>query len=324
VLNTLSSELTFAPNTKWTEYYPKQSEIQQYYEDIIVKYGIKNKISFNYEVLKAKWLKDISQCEIEIKNLHTGETVVDRADFFVTALGRLNHARFPPIPGLSDFKGKLIHTSAWDQDYDYKGKKVAIIGNGASGQQLLPNIAGDVAHLGHYVRSKVWISPTFRAKLHEASAAAPGGPKFSAEQKRQFEEVPASYLKYRKALEAGFHGTLASSIKGSPRNKLLRDSIINTMLKRLNGNKEWLARVLPDYAPGCKRLTPAPGYLEALLEPHIKYFTEPILSATEKGLVTSDGATREYDAIIAATGFAGGYVPRFPTIGLDEVDLVEK
>ncbi|KAF4627805.1 hypothetical protein G7Y89_g10350 [Cudoniella acicularis] len=317
-------QLTFAPNTKWTEYYPKQSEIQQYYEDIIVEHGIKEKISFHHEVVKATWLNDSSQWEIIVKNLLTGETVADRADFFVTAPGRLNRLHFPPIPGLSDFKGKLIHTAAWDQDFDYKGKKVAIIGNGASGQQLLPNIAGDVGRIDHYVRSKVWISPTFRAELHEATAAAPGGPRFSVEQKKQWENDPASYLKYRKALESGFHGTLAGSIKGSLQNNLLRESIVKTMLKRLNGDEKWLARVLPNYAPGCKRLTPAPGYLEALLQPHVEYITEPIVSATSNGLVTADGVTREVDAIIAATGFKGGYVPRFPTIGKDGVDLVEK
>ncbi|PMD31733.1 FAD/NAD(P)-binding domain-containing protein [Hyaloscypha variabilis F] len=317
-------QLTFAPNTKWTEYYPKQSEIQQYYENILVDYGIKDKISFNHEVVKAIWREQSSKWEVEVKNLETGEIVVDEADFLVTAPGRLNQTHIPPIPGLSDFKGKLVHTAQWDPTYDYKGKRVAVIGNGASGQQLLPNIAGDVKHLDHYVRSKVWISPTFRAGLHEATADAPGGPKFSPEQKQQWEEDPESYLKYRKLLESGFHGTLHGSVKGSPQNNLLRESIIKTMLKRLNGDEKWLARVIPDYAPGCKRITPAPGYLETLLEPHVEYVTEPIVSATANGLVTADGTVREVDAIFAATGFKGGYVPRFPTIGKGGIDLRDK
>jgi cation diffusion facilitator CzcD-associated flavoprotein CzcO len=96
------------------------------------------------------------------------------------------------------------------------------------------------------------------------------------------------------------------------------------MLKRLNGDKEWLARVLPDYAPGCKRLTPAPGYLEALLQPHVEYITEPIVSATCNGLVTADGTIREVDAIFAATGFKGGFIPQFPTVGKIGIDLAEK
>ncbi|KAF8854529.1 cyclohexanone monooxygenase [Acephala macrosclerotiorum] len=317
-------QLTFAPNTKWTEYYPKQSEIQEYYENIITDYRIRDKISFSHEVTRATWLPSTSQWAVQVTNLLTGETITDHADFFVSAPGRLNEIHFPPIPGLSDFKGELIHTAAWDHNYTYKGKRVAIIGNGASGQQILPNLVNDVGHIDHYVRSKVWISPTFRAELHEATAAAPGGPKFTSEQKKQWAEDPASYLKYRKALESGFHGTLAGSIKGSPQNKALRESIVRTMLKRLNGNEEWLARVLPDYAPGCKRLTPAPGYLESLLQPHVEYITDPIVSATATGLVTSDGKTREVDAIIFATGFKGGYVPRFPTTGLDGVDLRKK
>jgi cation diffusion facilitator CzcD-associated flavoprotein CzcO len=90
-----------------------------------------------------------------VKNFETGETIIDRADFFVAAPGRLNRIYFPPIAGLSDFKDKLIHTAAWEKNIDYKGKRVAVVGNGASRQQILPNIANDVAHLDHYVRSKV-------------------------------------------------------------------------------------------------------------------------------------------------------------------------
>ena len=115
-----------------------------------------------------------------MKNLQTGELVVDGADF-VTAPGRLNRIHVLPIPGLSDFKGKLIHTAEWEHSFDNRGKRVVIISNGASGQQHFPNIAGNVSHIDHYVRSKVWISPTFRAGLHEATAMAPGGPKYSPE-----------------------------------------------------------------------------------------------------------------------------------------------
>jgi cation diffusion facilitator CzcD-associated flavoprotein CzcO len=103
LLNAFSLELTFAPNTKWTEYYPKQSEIQQYYEDIIVEHGVKDKISFQHEVIKATWLEDSSQWEVVVKNLETGEIVIDRADFFVSAPGRLNQLHIPPILGLSNF-----------------------------------------------------------------------------------------------------------------------------------------------------------------------------------------------------------------------------
>ncbi|KAH8597214.1 cyclohexanone monooxygenase [Bisporella sp. PMI_857] len=317
-------QLTFAPNYNWSEYYPKAAEIQQYYENIISEYKVRDKISFNHEVIKATWLGESSKWEVIIKDLKTGEAVVDQADFLVTAPGRLNKTHTPPIPGLATFKGKLIHTAEWDHSYEHRGKRVAVIGNGASGQQILPNIVHDVSHLDHYVRSKVWISPTFRASLHEATAAAPGGPTYSKEQRKQWADDPTSYVKYRKNLESGFHGLLAGTYKNSPQNNLLRETIVKTMLTRLNGDEEWLARVLPDYAPGCKRITPAPGYLESLLLPHVEYVTEPIVSATETGLKTADGTLREVDAIITATGFSDGYAPRFPTIGKDGVDLVDK
>ncbi|KAI0904110.1 FAD/NAD(P)-binding domain-containing protein [Ustulina deusta] len=319
-------QLSFEPNLDWSEYYPKGAEIQQYYERIVAKHGLGDNICLQHEVLKAKWLPNESQWEVEVRNLLTGETIIDRAEFFINSQGRISEPRFPPIPGLRDtFKGEVIHTARWPKGFDHAGKRLAVIGNGASGQQLIPNIINDVAHIDHYVRSKTWVSPVFAADLFSAQAGQPGGPKYSEQERQKFRDDPAAYLEHRRKLEISFHQSHRGvDVIGSQANEELRKKITEVMLERLGGDHEWLARIIPDYAPGCKRLTPGPGYVESLKNPKLDYITEGISHVSETGVVTRDGKAHEVDAIITATGFNQGFTTLFPVIGKDGVDLREK
>lgn len=277
-------------------------------------------------MLKAQWLPNESQWEVEVRDLGTGETIIDRADFFINSQGRISEPKFPSIKGLRDtFKGRVIHTARWPKDFDHVGKRVAVIGNGASGQQLIPNIIDDVEHIDHFVRSKTWVSPVYTGDLYSAQASQPGGPKYSEEERKKFHEDPATYLEHRRKLELSFHQSHKGvDVIGSEANENLRKKITDVMLERLGGDEEWLARVLPDYAPGCKRLTPGPGYLESLKNPKLDYITESISHVSETGVVTKDGKLYEVDTIITATGFNNGFTPLIPIIGKGGVDLREK
>jgi cation diffusion facilitator CzcD-associated flavoprotein CzcO len=321
-------ELTFAPNPRWSEYYAPGSEIRAYYEDVVEKYGVKPHLRLRHQVTRATWVEELAQWSVEVLNLTTGETFTETAHFFVSAAGRLNVPKMPDdkqIPGIrTEFKGHYCHTAGWDTDYDWKGKRIAIIGNGASGQQLLSNMVKDAGHIDHYVRSKQWILPAFSTSLPTATADAPGGHIFSEDEKTKFEQDEKAYLAFRQELESNLHGGLRHFLTGSAENESLREKCTETMLKRLNGDKEWFERLKPDYAPGCKRLTPSPGYLEAVTSSKVEYIDQPIVRATSNGLVTADGKAREVDAVIAATGFQNGFLPWFPTIGKNGVDLRER
>ncbi|EXJ77832.1 hypothetical protein A1O3_08991 [Capronia epimyces CBS 606.96] len=315
-------QLSFAPNIRWSEYYPKGSEIRQYYQDVVDKYGVSEHLRVRHEVSKATWRDDLSQWEVTVKDLETGTTHMDFADFFLSAPGLLNKWSLPDIPGLQDeYQGHLCHTANWDPDFDYHGKRIAVIGNGASGLQILPNLLADAGHIDHYVRSKVWVAPAFRKDLLPATAENPGGEPYTEEQKDEWTNNPKAYLEYRRSLDIIFHPPWANQVKDSPQNRLVRERSTQTILERVGGDKAWLERLLPEYAPGCKRPTPAPGYIEAILDPKVEYITEKITRATSTGLVTADGKLREVDAIIAATGFRDGTIPRFPTIGKNGTDL---
>jgi len=279
-------------------------------------------LRLKHEILAARWDAATSEWEVQVKNLVTGDIFTDRANFFISAQGRLNKGAYPDIPGLQTrYKGKLMHSSAYDSSFDHTGKTIAIIGNGASGQRLVPNLISKAAHIDHYIRSKTWVTPRFSGDLLIATAEQPGGPVYSEEQKKEWIEKPETYLNFRRQLERSMHGRFQGGIKGSPENEAFKKLCIDTMLERLDGDEERLKKIIPDYAPGCKRPTPAPAYIEALRSPKLDFVTEPIIEATETGLVTADGKHREVDTIIAATGFTGTFVPRFPTIGEDGSDL---
>lgn len=319
------AELSVDPNTEWSEYYPKGAEIQQYWETVVERNGLKGSVHVRREVLAATWLKGAHQWAVEVKNLDDGTVFVDTADFFVSAQGRISIPKYPSIEGLYDvFNGDVIHTAKWPSGFDLKGKRVAVIGNGATGQQLIPNILSEVSRLDHYVRAKTWVTASFSRGLHEATADAPGGPVYSEEDQKTFREDPAAYLEHRRYFALLFQQRPGRETLGSQANNELREKIIDTMRQRLDGDEEWLQRVLPDYAPGCKRLTPAPGYLEALRHEKLDYVEQPILRVDGTGITTADGKHREVDVIITATGFELGYTTLFPVIGSDGIDLRDK
>lgn len=321
----MNSELSVDPNTDWSEYYPKGAEIQRYWEAVVERNGLKDSVHLKREVIGAKWNRETNQWAVEVKNLENGKVSVDTAEFLVSAQGRISIPKHPDIEGLYDhFGGDVIHTAKWPSGFELKGKRVAVIGNGASGQQLVPNILAQVSRLDHYVRTKTWVTATFARGLHEATAEAPGGPKYTEEEKKRFREDPAAYLEHRRHFALEFQQPPGRETIGSKSNNELRERIIDTMRHRLDGDEEWLQRVLPDYAPGCKRLTPAPGYLEALRHEKVDYITDPILQVDKTGIITADGKHREVDVIITATGFELGFTSLFPVFGRDGIDLRDK
>lgn len=263
---------------------------------------------------------------MEVRNLRTGDVSVDTAEFLVNCQGRISKPKVPNIPHLDAYKGPLIHTARWPADLDLTDKTVAVVGAGASAAQLIPNIAPKVRKIVNFVRSKTWVSPTFIQGIHEATGDAPGGPTYSPEQRAEFQEDPAAYVEHRREFEMRFQTrTIKGADKlGSKENAALRERIIETMRERLEGDEEWLQRLLPDYAPGCKRLTPAPGYLETLRGPKVDYITESITQLTPTGVQTADGAHREVDVVILATGFEPSFTTLFPVIGKTGIDLREK
>lgn len=149
---------TFEPNTQWSEVFAQGPEILAYWQGVAKKHDIYAKTRFNSKVTGAFWDETRSQWHVKINDTKTLQPRDEYYDFVVPAIGHFNEWKLPEYPGISSFKGHLRHSSNWDPAFEPAGKRVAVIGNGASGVQVVPNLQKIVAHLDHYARSSTWIA----------------------------------------------------------------------------------------------------------------------------------------------------------------------
>lgn len=146
----------------WTHYYSFAPEIWRYLKDIEQENDFINKyIKVRHEIRRVEWNDVAGVWKLLVKDLQTGNTFEDEAEFFINAGGVLNNWKWPNVPGLEDFKGKLMHSAAYDEGYPLEGKKVAVIGAGSSGVQIVANIQTKVEKLYHWIRSPIWITAAF-------------------------------------------------------------------------------------------------------------------------------------------------------------------
>jgi hypothetical protein len=241
-----------------------------------------------------------------VKNLRSGLISTARYDFILTAIGRFNDWRLPNYPGISDFKRLLRHSSDWDPSFDPTNKKVAVIGNGASGIQLVANIQKAAQRLDHYARSPTWIAASWAGDERTFEPQP-----YTEDEKNSFKN-PDTYLRFRKELEDKYWRRFGSFFRGSKENEESRERFIKIMKERLSRKPELIDHIIPDFSPNCRRLTPGPGYLEALTEDNVDYIQTPIRKFTEIGIETTDGVHREVDAVFCSTGANVDMAPPFP------------
>ncbi|KAI4713820.1 hypothetical protein J4E89_001268 [Alternaria sp. Ai002NY15] len=266
----------------WSHYYSYSPEIWEYLKsierenDFIAKY-----IRLRHRLEHVEWDDAAGLWRFRVRDLEKDVVFEDSAEFFVNAGGVLNKWKWPEIPGLQDFKGKLMHSANYEEGYDLSNKRVAVIGAGSSGVQIVASIQQKVQHL--------------------------------EEQLRYLEENPKKYLEYRKQIENELNQRFKFIIKGSEEARLAREYADTEMRNKLNHDSRLIEKMIPkNFNPGCRRPTPAPGYLEALVAPNATVFTDPIGSITATGFTDKEGNHHEVDVIICATGFDTSWLPRFP------------
>lgn len=306
---------TFEPNTQWSEVFAQGPEILSYWQSVAKKHDIYSKTRFGSRVTGAYWDEAKSQWRVNISDTKTLQQTDEYYDFVIPAIGHFNEWKLPDYPGISTFKGHLRHSSNWDTTFDPIEKRVAVIGNGASGVQVVPNLQPKVKHLDHYARSPTWIAGAFAGTLERQLEPTP----YSAEQLESFQD-PAKYHEFRKKLESTFWRRYETQLKGTKESAQVITDFRNLMAKRLEAKPELLEQIVPDFSPHCRRLTPGPGYLEALTKDNVSFIRTPIEKITEDGIVTTDGIHRPVDAIICSTGANVDFAPPFPIVAGD-VDL---
>lgn len=307
---------TFSPNTQWSEVFAKGAEIRDYWQAQAKKYDVYKFVKLRHRVDEAVWDDSQSQWHLQVHNLNTNSTSTETFDFVITAIGRFNAWKLPDYPSIDEFKGHLSHTSNWDGRYDPAGKKVAVIGNGASGLQVVPNLQLISKHVTHFVRNPTWIATSWAGDERTFEPQP-----YPEEQRKSFQD-PQTYLAFRKGIEDRYWRRFRAMIRNSAENEGIRDLFIDVMRKRVAKKPELLDGLIPDFAPHCRRLTPGPGYLESLTKDNVELVKTGIKRFTSTGIETVDGKSYEFDAIFCATGAGTDLVPPFP-IKARGIDLRE-
>ena len=205
-----------------------------------------------------------------------------------------------------------------------KGKNVAVIGAGSSGIQIVPHIQPGVKRLDSYIRGRTWIATTIAADEVKKRNDTSSNFDFTEDEIYAWQKDPSLYLSYRKMLEAELQSGHIITMRGSDAQSEARAFFTQLMKERLSKKPSVATHLLPDFPPLCKRLTPGPGYLEALTKENVDVIPTAIERITLTGIQTTDGIHREVDAIVCATGFDTSFQNRFPVYGASGVKLGEK
>jgi cation diffusion facilitator CzcD-associated flavoprotein CzcO len=279
---------SFAPNPGWTRLFPLQQEIWDYLERCADRFGVRPKLLFNHAVTAAEWQEDEARWLIRT----TGGELT--ADLLVGAAGPLSEPSTPAIPGLSDFKGARFHSACWDDSVDLRGKRVAVVGTGASATQLVPRIQPLVARLHLFQRTPAWILP------HRDRPVRPVARALYRHLPWLQRAVRTGVYWWRESFALAFMKVRPGSAPERFARGHLEAQVADPDLRR---------RLTPDYAVGCKRILISNDFYPAIQQPNVELVTEGIREVRPRSIVTAGGTEHEIDVLILATGFKVTDIP---------------
>lgn len=289
---------SFAPNPDWSRSYSGSREILDYIHYLADACDLRRHIAFNRNVDSLHFDEHAG-----IWRAHAdGQTLLGRA--VLVASGPLADPEYPAIAGIDRFRGRKIHSARWDHEYDFRGKKVAVIGTGASSVQIVPELVKEVDQLKVFQRTPAWILPRMDQRRPEWMKAL-------------FRRVPGLQTAARNALY-GVHESMALGvIWNTPLTRMLEKLALRHLRSQVSDR--WLRRQLtPDYRIGCKRVLMTSDYYPALQKPNCKLITYPIDRLSEEGIRTAEGIEHQFDCIVFATGFhVNNQGAPFPVYGRD-------
>jgi cation diffusion facilitator CzcD-associated flavoprotein CzcO len=277
----------FEPNPNWSRLFSTGAEIKQYADDVADKFDVRRHMRFNTVVEGASWDEEAAVWRVTVAD---GEMLSAR--YLITATGFLSQPKVPDIPGVTDFAGKVIHTAAWDDEYPLEGRRVAVIGTGATAVQLIPELANRVADLTVYQRTPIWVVPKIDLRFGERA-------------KRLFARIPLTQRAIRWLTDSVYEFII---YVGLHHRYLRRLNIAASDLAKMHRfatirDKELRRKLTPDYDFGCKRPTFSNGYYRAFTKPHVHLQTDGIERIEADGIVNTDGSKTEIDILVLATGF---------------------
>lgn len=296
---------SFEPNHEWTRRFPPQAEILAYLERCATKYGLRGHIRFGTEVESAAFDSERGRWRLELAGGGSFE-----ADVLVAATGQLSRPAYPRIPGIDEYEGKLFHSARWDHDCALEGKRVAVIGTGASAIQFVPEIAPRVKLLHVFQRSAPWVVRKPDRPYRRGERAL-----YRLVPRLQSLSRAWDYLSYEVRVLAITR--MQWILKPAERAYMRR-------LRRGVHDRALRAGLVPDYPMGCKRILLSSDYLETMVRPNVELVTAEVAEIAPDGVVTADGRKRAVDAIVLGTGFeANDFLAPMRITGLGARELNE-
>jgi cation diffusion facilitator CzcD-associated flavoprotein CzcO len=296
--------ISFAPKPDWSRMYGGQAEILSYLEDVVRTNDLGRHIRFSSEIVQFEFLEDSGVWRLTDR---AGRSTTVRS--VIVGTGPFNRPKKPAIPGADAFRGAAMHSARWDASVELSGKRVAVIGTGASAIQIVPSIAPEVAHLTVFQRSAAWIGDRMDTDVPESY-------------KRVFRRYPWLQRLARSALYR-FLEIRGRLFIGDRR---LHRSNHEASLKKLERevrDPELRRKLTPTYAFGCKRILSSDDYLPCFNRENVSLETDPINQITERGIRTNNGTEHELDVIIYATGFeVADYDVDAKILGLNGRELI--
>ena len=274
---------SFAPNPDWTRSFSPQPEIEAYLHRTAQEYGVLPHIRYGAELTGAQW-DDTEQ----VWHLQTARGDLD-AEVLVLGTGGLSDPAIPALPGLETFAGKTFHSATWAHDYDLRGKRVAVIGTGASAIQFVPAVQPQVAHLTLFQRTAPWVLPRRDRAI-------------SRKERTLYQRIPALQKLARTAIYWGRESWVLGFSFDQRIMGLAEKQALGFLAKQVE-DPVLRAKLTPDFRLGCKRVLLSNTYFPALAQPNVDVVTEGITEVRQRGIVTADGSVHEVDAIVFGTGF---------------------
>ena len=314
---------SFGPRYPWRRFFSPRADIQDYLEQTAAAANLYPHIQFNSQVEQARWDSDNACWQVTVRS-PAGESVV-RGFAFVSAVGQLNLPALPTLQGMDDFERPIFHSSDWPTNLDLVGKRVAVVGTGASAMQIVPTIADTVAELAVYQRSPQWARPIprFHDEISESSQWL-------------VEHVPfyAAWLRFTALWRYG--DGLLPFLRKDPDwphpersmnrvNEKHRLELLAHIENTLGDREDLLQKCIPDYPPYGKRMLLDNGWFETLLKSNVELVTAAIDHLDSEAIVGADGVRREFDVVVLATGFqVGKMAARLNITGRDGIRLEDE
>ncbi|WP_189550418.1 flavin-containing monooxygenase [Streptomyces lavendofoliae] len=298
---------SFAPNPEWPRTFSGQRHIRAYLERVADTFRLRPHIRLGHEVLMMRWDNDELRWEIE-----TSRGTLT-ADVVVSATGPLSDPKIPDVPGLASFEeagGKVFHSARWDHDYDLTGKRVAMIGTGASAIQIVPAIQPKAGRLTLFQRTPPWVMPRMDRAI-------------SGVERWLHRQVPLTGTA-RRGLLWGIRELQVSAFTKRPNELRLVESIAKANMARAIKDPALRAKLTPSYRIGCKRILLSSEYYPALAKPNVDVVASGLAEVRGSTVVAADGTETEVDAIIFGTGFRVTDMPIAErVVGADGITLAE-